>query len=99
MLTMNVANLSHAELADAVSRRCAQFGDVGEITILQPTDKPQVAFALVAMKSPGAIDRLVDGLGAARVESLAVIRVEQAQDGSTVPVDPAAGLHRAPALA
>jgi hypothetical protein len=72
MLTMNVAKLSHAELADAVSRHCAQFGDVGEITILQPTDKPQVAFALVAMKSAGAIDQLVDNLGAARVESLAV---------------------------
>lgn len=96
MLTMNVANLSHAELAAAVSRRCAQFGDVGEITILQPTDKPQVAFALVAMKSAGAIDRLVDGLGAARVESLAVIRVEQAPDDDALSDDPAAPLQRTP---
>ena len=96
MLTMNVANLSHAELADTVSRRCAQFGDVGEITILQPTDKPQIAFALVAMKSPGAIDRLVDSLGAARVESLVVIRVEQAQDDGATRDDPAAAPQRAP---
>lgn len=93
---MNVANLSHAELADAVSRRCAQFGDVSEITILQPTDKPQVAFALVAMQSAGAIDRLVDSLGAARVETLAVIRMEQAPDDVAVPDDPAAALQRAP---
>jgi len=99
MLTLNVANLSHAELADAVSRRCAQFGDVVEITILQPTDQPQIAFALVAMKSAGAIDRLVDSLGAARVESLAVIRVEQVWDGSAVPADPVPALHRVPALA
>ncbi|MEO8442477.1 MAG: RNA-binding protein [Betaproteobacteria bacterium] len=93
---MNVAKLSHAELADAVSRLCAQFGAVGEITILQPTDKPQVAFALVAMKSAAAIDRVVDSLGAARVESLAVIRVEQAPDESVMPDDPAPALQRAP---
>jgi hypothetical protein len=99
MLTMNVATLSHAELAAAVSRHCAQFGEVSEITILQPTDKPRIAFALVAMKSAGAIDRLVDGLGAVRVESLAVIRVEQAPDAVGVPDDPAIGLQRAPVAA
>ena len=96
MLTMHVAKLSHAELADAVSRRCAQFGDVREITILQPPDKPQVAFALVAMKSAGAIDRLVASLGAARVESLAVIRMEQAPDDDALSDDTAAVPQRAP---
>ena len=96
MLTMNVATLSHAELADAISRRCAQFGAVSEITILQPTDNPRVAFALVAMKSAGAIDRLVDALGATRVEALAVIRVEQAPDIVATPDDPTHGLRRAP---
>src|SRR5258705_13230643 len=96
MLTMNVATLSHAELAAAVSRHCAQFGEVSEITILQPTDKPRIAFALVAMKSAGAIDRLVDGLGAVRVESLAVIRGEQGPGAVGVPGDPADGVQRAP---
>jgi len=82
MLTMNVAKLSHAELADAVSRSCAPFGAVTRITILQPPDQPQMAFALVGMVTESAIDRVVAGLGAVKVESLAVIRVEQAADAA-----------------
>ena len=96
MLNMNVVNLTHAELAHAVSQHCAQFGDVTEITILQPTDKTDVAFALVGMKSVGEIDRLVDELGAARVESLAVIRVEQTRTDSPSIVDAGATLQPAP---
>jgi hypothetical protein len=96
MLTMNVANLTHAELAHAVSQRCAQFGDVTEITILQPTDKSDVAFALVGMKSTGEIDRLVDELGAARVESLAVIRVEQVRTDISMGMDAGTVLQPAP---
>ena len=84
MLTMNVAKLSHAEMADAVSRSCAPYGDVTQINILQPPDQPQMAFALVGMITESAIDRVVAGLGAVKVESLAIIRVEQAAD-TTVP--------------
>ena len=97
MLNMNVANLTHAELAHAVSQRCAQFGDVTEITILQPTDKTDVAFALVGMKSVGEIDRLVDELGAARVESLAVLRLEQTRTGVSAIAESGAALQPAPA--
>lgn len=96
MLNMNVANLTHAELAQAVSQRCAQFGDVKEITILQPTDMTDVAFALVGMKSAGEIDRLVAELGAARVESLAVIRVEQTRAAITAIRDAGEALQPAP---
>jgi hypothetical protein len=84
MLTMNVAKMSHAELADAVSRSCAPYGAVTQITLLQPPDQPQMAFALVGMVSESAIDRVVAGLGAVKVESLAVIRVEQAA-GAALP--------------
>ena len=77
MLTMDVTNLSHADLADAVLARCARFGNVKEVTILQPPEKPQIAFALVGMGSAPEIDRVVDELGAAKVASLAVIRIEQ----------------------
>ena len=52
MLNMNVAQMSHAELADAVSRSCAPYGAVTQITILQPPDQPQMAFALVGMVPP-----------------------------------------------
>ena len=79
MLSLDVAQLSHAELADAVSRRCSQFGRVREITILQPPDQPGIAFALVGMRALRDIDKIVAGLGAAKVATLAVIRVEQAQ--------------------
>ena len=79
MLTMDVTKLSHAQLADAVLRRCSQFGSVREITILQPPEKPQIAFALVGMRSVNEIDRVVENLGAARVDSLAVIKIEQEQ--------------------
>ncbi len=78
MFTLDVAQMSHTEMADAVSRRCSQFGPVGEITILQPPDQPGVAFALVGMRSISDIDKVVAGLGAARIARLAVIRVEQA---------------------
>lgn len=77
MLTMDVTKLSHAEIADAVLARCSEFGNVKEVTILQPPEKPQIAFALVGMTSPPEIDRVVDELGAAKVASLAVIRIEQ----------------------
>jgi hypothetical protein len=77
MLTMDVTKLSHAELAEAVSQRCSEFGGVREVTILQPPEKPQIAFALVGMTADHEIDRVVDELGAARVASLAVIRIEQ----------------------
>src|SRR3981081_3642051 len=77
MLTLDVAKLSHAELADAVSQHCSQSRAVREVTILQPPDKPEIAFALVGMTSDSAIDRVVDELGAAKVASLAVIRIEQ----------------------
>jgi len=96
MLSMNVANLTHAELAHAVSQRCARFGAVTEITILLPTDKSDVAFALVGMKSDGEIDRLVDELGAVRVESLAVIRVEQTRSDIPAVADAGATLQPAP---
>ena len=79
MLTLDVAQLSHAELADAVSRRCSPFGQVREITILQPPDQPGVAFALVGMRALRDIDKVVAGLGAAKVATLAVIRVEQSK--------------------
>ena len=82
MLNMNVAKMSHAELADAVSRSCAPYGAVTQITILQPPDQPQMAFALVGMVTDSAIDRVVAALGAVKVESLAVIRMEQAADAS-----------------
>jgi len=77
MLTMDVTKLSHAELAAAVLRRCSQFGSVKDITILQPPEKPELAFALVGMKSANEIDRVVENIGAAKVDSLAVIRIEQ----------------------
>lgn len=77
MLTMDVTKLSHAELAAVVSQRCSQFGSVKEITILQPPEEPQIAFALVGMRSIDEIDRVVENLGAAKVDSLAVIRIEQ----------------------
>ena len=79
MLTMDVTKLSHAQLADAVLQRCSQFGSVRDITILQPPEKPQIAFALVGMRSVNEIDRVVENLGAARVDSLAVIKIEQEQ--------------------
>ncbi len=79
MLTMDVARLSHAQLADAISQWCSRFGSVREITILQPPEEPRVAFALVGMKSVAEIDRVVENLGAARVDSLAVIKIEQEQ--------------------
>ena len=79
MLTMDVTKLSHAQLADVVLQRCSQFGSVREITILQPPEKPQIAFALVGMRSVNEIDRVVENLGAARVDSLAVIKIEQQQ--------------------
>lgn len=82
MLTMNVAKMSHAELADAVSRSCAPYGAVTQITILQPPDQPQMAFALVGMVTDRAIDRVVAGLGAVKVESLAVNRVEQSANAA-----------------
>ena len=82
MLNMNVAKMSHADLADAVSRSCAPYGVVTQITILQPPDQPQTAFALVGMVTESAIDRVVAGLGAVKVESLAIIRVEQAADAA-----------------
>ena len=64
MLTLDVAQMSHAELVDAVSRRCSQFGPVREIAILQPPDQPGVAFALVGMRALRDIDKVVAGLGA-----------------------------------
>ena len=79
MLTMDVTKLSHAQLAYVVLQRCSQFGSVREITILQPPEKPQLAFALVGMRSVTEIDRVVENLGAARVDSLAVIKIEQQQ--------------------
>ncbi len=79
MLTMDVTRLSHAELAAAVSRRCSQFGNVREITILQPPEEPEVAFALVGMRSVSEIDRVVENLGAAKVDTLAIIKIEQEQ--------------------
>jgi len=80
MLTMDVTKLSHVQLADAISQRCSQFGSVRAITILQPPEKPQLAFALVGMKSVNEIDRVVQNLGAAKVDNLAVIiRIEQEQ--------------------
>ena len=78
MLTLDVAQMSHAELVDAVSRRCSQFGPVREIAILQPPDQPGVAFALVGMRALRDIDKVVAGLGAAKVATLAAIRVQQA---------------------
>jgi hypothetical protein len=77
MMTMDITKLSHAELADEVSQQCSQFGRVREVSILQPPEKPQVAFALVGMSSDNEIDRVVEELGAAKVASLAVIRIEQ----------------------
>ena len=77
MLTMDVTKLSHTQLANAVLQRCSQFGSVREITILQPSEKPQIAFALVGMRSVNEIDRVVENLGAARVDTLAVIKIEQ----------------------
>ena len=82
MLNMNVAKMSHADVADAVSLSCAPYGVVTQITILQPPDQPQTVFALVGMATESAIDRVVAGLGAVKVESLAIIRVEQAADAS-----------------
>ena len=82
MLNMNVAKMSHADVADAVSLSCAPYGVVTQITILQPPDQPQTAFALVGMATESAIDRVVAGLGAVKVESLAIIRVEQAADAA-----------------
>jgi hypothetical protein len=41
-----------------------------------------MAFALVGMVTDSAIDRVVAALGAVKVESLAIIRVEQAADAS-----------------
>ena len=79
MLTMDVTKLSHAQLADAISQRCSQFGSVREITILQPPEEPQIAFALVGMRSVTEIDRVVENLGAAKIDSLAVIKIEQEQ--------------------
>lgn len=79
MLTMDVTKLSHDELADAVSQRCSEFGDVKEITILRPPGKPQIAFAVVGMTSANEVDRVVDNLGAAKVATLAIITIEQAK--------------------
>ena len=79
MLTMDVAKLTHAQLANAVLQRCSQFGSVREITILQPPEQPQLAFALVGMRSVTEIDRVVENLGAARVDLLVVIKIEQEQ--------------------
>lgn len=79
MLTLDVIRMSHAELADAVSERCAEYGRVVEITILQPPEKPEVAFALVGRATENDVDTVVAKLGAAKVASLAVIRIEQEQ--------------------
>ncbi len=77
MLTMNVAKLSHAELAGAVAQRCSQFGSVKDVTILQPPETPQLIFALVGMTSDNEIDHVVDKVGAVKIGSLALIRIEQ----------------------
>ena len=79
MLTMDVAKLTHAQLANAILQRCSQFGSVKDITILQPPEQPQLAFAVVRMRSVTASDRVVENLRAARVDLLAVTKIEQGQ--------------------
>jgi hypothetical protein len=76
MLTMNLTKLTHAELAAAVSQRCSRFGDVEDVTILQPNEEPSFVFALVGMQAARDIDRIVDNLGAVKVGALALFRIE-----------------------
>ena len=91
MLTMDLAHLSHSDLVDAISHHCCQFGDVKAIDILKPPEHRETAFALVSMATPNALARMVHELGAAEVDSLAVIRIEQDAPGI-----PAFLLKRAP---
>ncbi len=77
MLMMDLRNLSRAQLVDAVSRHCGQFGNVETITVLRPPEQPKVAFALVSMTSSNDLDLVVNKLADAKISSLAVIKIEQ----------------------
>ena len=81
MLKMDLAHLSHDELVDAISHHCTQFGEVKAVDILKPPGHPEMAFALISMESSHAVQRMVRELGAAEVDSLAVVRVEQEMPG------------------
>lgn len=81
MLKMNLAHLTHDELVDAISHHCSQFGEVKAVDILKPPGHPEMAFALISMDSSDAVQRMVQELGAAEVDSLAVVRVEQETPG------------------
>ena len=81
MLKMDLAHLSHDELVDAISHHCTRFGAVKAVDILKPPGHPEMAFALVSMDSPDAVQRIVRELGGAEVDSLAVVRVQQERPG------------------
>ena len=81
MLTMELTELSKAEIAEAVTAHCNRFGNVQAVTILQPADRPEVAFAMVSMGSTQSVDDVVKNLDASRVGSMAVIKLEQQPRG------------------
>ena len=79
MLTMDLQHLTKAQLVDAVCQHCGQFGGVNSVAILQPPEKPGLAFALVTMDRPENLNCLVDQLADGKVSSLAIIKIEDEQ--------------------
>lgn len=88
MFVPNMANLSEVDLEKIVAERCARFGSVASIRVLQPGDRARYSVALVRMSTAGALDKVVAHLGGSKSGATAIIRLEQGKSLKPVALTP-----------
>jgi hypothetical protein len=74
MLSIDISNLSDDEVAKRVAEKCAPFGTVKGIRIFRTAEFGGNQFALAEMSSPEETDKVVRGVGDAKLGDAAVIR-------------------------
>jgi two-component system response regulator len=86
MLTLDIGNLSQAQLSDAVIGHCARFGTVNGVKIMAPTAQRKYAIAAVEMSDAVEADRVRVQGGDQKIGSVVIIRLMPPLDSSPAAV-------------
>lgn len=78
MIRLDLARLSRAELERSVTERCAKFGTVVAVVIVQDSAAYDFALASVEMSTRAEAMEVLRHLGESLVDDVVVIRLEQA---------------------
>ena len=77
MIRLDLAHLSREGLERVITERCAEFGSVVSVVIVQDSTRYNFALASVEMASREEAVEVLRRLGDSRVDDSVLIRIEQ----------------------